>query len=115
MLWLNPAALAALAVAAAPGLIHILVERRADRFPFPTLRFLQPTRLASIRRHLLEDLPLLAIRIAVLAAAVAALAGPLLITAARGAAGDRRIVRAVVTDQPGGGAPGRDPAADLER
>lgn len=98
MLWLNPSALFALAAVAAPILIHILIQRRAERFPFPTLRFLQPTRLAAIRRHLLEDLPLLAIRISLLAAAVAALAGPLLLTGVRRQAWDRRIVRAIVTD-----------------
>ena len=81
MLWLNPVALFALAAIAAPILIHILVQRRAERFPFPTLRFLQPTRLAAIRRHLLEDWRLLAVRAALLAAAAAALAGPLLVTA----------------------------------
>ena len=101
MLWLNPSALFALAAVAAPILIHILIQRRAERFPFPTLRFLQPTRLAAIRRHLLEDLPLLTIRIALVAAAVAALAGPLLLTSARRQAWDRRVVRAVVTDTTG--------------
>jgi hypothetical protein len=98
MSWLNPAALFALAAIAAPILIHILVQRRAERFPFPTLRFLQPTRLAAIRRHLLDDPGLLAIRIGVLAAAVIALAGPLLITAARRRAWDNRLVRAIVID-----------------
>ena len=98
MLWLNPVALFALAAVAAPILIHILIQRRAERLPFPTLRFLQPTRLASIRRHLLEDLLLLAIRMAVLAVAVTALAGPLFVTAARRRDWDQRIVRAVVTD-----------------
>lgn len=101
MIFLNPAALFALAAAAAPILIHILIRRRAERFPFPTLRFLQPTRLAAIRRHLLEDVTLLAVRIALLAAAAAALAGPLLITAARRQAWDRRIVRETVTDAAG--------------
>jgi hypothetical protein len=101
MIWLNPAALFALAAVAAPILIHILIQRRAERFPFPTLRFLQPTRLASVRRHLLEDLPLLAVRVALLAAAVAALAGPLLVTAARRQAWDRRVVRAIVRDDVG--------------
>jgi hypothetical protein len=101
MLWLNPSALFALAAVAAPILIHILIQRRAERFPFPTLRFLQPTRLAAIRRHLLEDLPLLAIRIALVAAAVAALAGPLLVTGARRQAWDRRVVRAIVTGSGG--------------
>ena len=98
MSWLNPSALFALAAIAAPILIHILVQRRAERFPFPTLRFLQPTRLAAIRRHLLEDPWLLAIRIGVLAAAVIALAGPLLVTAARRRAWDNRLVRAIVID-----------------
>ena len=107
MLWLNPSALFALASVAAPILIHILIQRKAERFPFPTLRFLQPTRLAAIRRHVLEDVVLLAVRIAILAAAVAALAGPLLITAARRQAWDRRVVRAVVIDQ---GAAGADAA-----
>jgi hypothetical protein len=96
MIWLHPLALFALASAAAPILIHILVQRRAERFPFPTLRFVTPTRLAAIRRHMLEDAALLAVRIAILAAAVAAVAGPLLLTAARRSAWDRRIVRAVV-------------------
>jgi hypothetical protein len=98
MSWLNPSALFALAAIAAPILIHILVQRRAERFPFPTLRFLQPTRLAAIRRHLLEDPGLLAIRIGVLAAAVVALAGPLLVTAARSRAWDNRLAQAIVID-----------------
>ena len=89
MLWLNPLALFALAAIAAPILIHILVRRTAERFPFPTLRFLKPTRLAAIRRHLLEDWRLLAIRAALLAAAAAALAGPLIVTNGRRQAWDR--------------------------
>ena len=98
MFWLNPSALFALAAVAAPILIHLLVQRRAERFAFPTLRFLQPTRLAAIRRHVLEDLPLLAVRVALLATAVAALAGPLFVTNARRQAWDRRVVRATVVD-----------------
>ena len=114
MIWLNPLALFALATVAAPILIHILVQRRAERFPFPTLQFLQPTRLAAIRRHLLEDLALLAVRAALLAAAVAAVAGPLVVTPARRQAWDRRLVRAIVTDGPGVPRPfeGRDRGAE---
>jgi hypothetical protein len=96
MIWLTPTALFALAAVAAPILIHILVQRRAERFSFPTLRFIAPTRLAAVRRHLLEDAALLAVRMAIFAAAVAALAGPLLVTAARHRAWDQRIVRATV-------------------
>jgi hypothetical protein len=108
VLWLNPLALVALAVVAVPILIHILVQRHAERFPFPTLRFLQPTRLAAIRRHVLEDAGLLAVRAAILAAAVAALAGPLIVTSARRQAWERRTVRALVLDDRLGnaGAPG---------
>ena len=64
MIWLNPAAWIAVAIVAAPVLIHLLVHRRAERFPFPTLRFIQPTRLAAIRRHVLEDIVLLAVPVA---------------------------------------------------
>ena len=96
MIWLTPAALFAFAAVAAPILIHILVQRRAERFSFPTLRFIAPTRLAAVRRHLLEDAALLAVRMATFAAAVAALAGPLLVTAARHRVWDQRIVRATV-------------------
>ena len=74
MFWLNPSALFGLAAVAVPVLIHLLVQRRAERFAFPTLRFLQPTRLAAIRRHVLEDLPLLVVRVALLAAGAPATA-----------------------------------------
>ncbi len=98
-MWRNPLALLALGSIAAPILIHILVQRRAERFPFPTLRFIAPTRLAAIRRHLLEDAALLAVRIAILTVAIIALAGPLLVTAARRRAWDQQVVRAVVFDE----------------
>ena len=96
MIWLSPLALIGIAAVAAPILIHILVQRRAERFAFPTLRFLQPTRLAAIRRHVLEDLPLLAVRAAIVVGAAVALAGPLLVTPARRAAWNARVARAVV-------------------
>jgi hypothetical protein len=99
--WREPLVLLALGSVAAPILIHILVQRRAERFAFPTLRFIAPTRLAAIRRHLLEDAALLAVRIAILIVTIAALAGPLIVTAARRRAWDQQIVRAVVTDTAG--------------
>ena len=101
MVWLNPLVLLAVAGVAAPILVHLLVQRRAETFAFPTLRFLRPARLASVRRHLFDDLPLLAVRCAILAAAAAALAGPLVATASRRAAWDRRVTRAVVLDVEG--------------
>jgi hypothetical protein len=99
VIWLNPLAWLGLIVLVAPILIHILVHRRAERFAFPTLRFVQPTRLAAIRRHVLENLPLLIVRAGILAAAVGALAGPLLLTSARRQAWNARTVRATVEDR----------------
>jgi hypothetical protein len=98
VIWLNPAAWIAIAIVAAPVLIHLLVHRRAERFPFPTLRFILPTRLAAIRRHVFDDIALLAVRSAIIAAAVAACAGPLIVTPARRASWNARIARAIVVD-----------------
>ena len=98
MIWLNPAAWLALLALAAPIAIHILVQHRAERLPFPTLRFIRPTRLAAMRRYLLEDVRLLALRAAILATAVAALAGPLFLTPARREAWNARLARAIVVD-----------------
>jgi hypothetical protein len=111
VIWLNAPVLFALAALAAPVLIHILVQRRAEQLPFPTLRFLRPTRLAAIRRHVLVDAALLAVRAAILALAVAALAGPLLLTAVRRQTWERRVARAVVTETAADGQPGADDRA----
>ena len=96
MIWLNPAAWIGLLALAGPIVIHILVQRKAERLAFPSLRFLQQGRLASIRRHLLEDVLLLAIRAAIVAAAVAALAGPLIVTRTQRQAWNARVARAIV-------------------
>jgi hypothetical protein len=111
MVWLHPAALLALVTVAAPILIHILARRRAEVLPFPTLRFLRPTALVSLRRHLVEDPLLLLLRIAIVATAVTATAAPLIVTRARREAWNRRIVRATVTTA----APGVAGAASPDR
>jgi hypothetical protein len=98
MVWLYPAALLGLFALALPLLIHLLVHRRAERLLFPTLRFVRPTRLASIRRQLIDDVPLLLVRAAIVAAAAAAVAGPLVVTPARRATWKARVVRAIVVD-----------------
>jgi len=96
MIWGMPTAVWALLALAVPVLVHTLVRRRSRPTPFPTLRFIPHTRLASIERRALEDVVLLAIRLGVLAAAVAAVAAPLLVTRARRAAWDAVTVRAEV-------------------
>ncbi len=112
MVWLQPAAWLGLVAVGAPLLIHLLAHRRSEPLAFPTLQFLQPTRLASIRRHALDDLGLLLVRTALLAAAVGAFAGPFLTSAARRASWDRRLARAIVVDPV---EPGREMRADLAR
>ena len=108
MTWGTPAAAWALLAVAVPILIHTLVRRRAKPTPFPTLRFIPHTRLASIERRALDDIVLLTIRLCVLTAAVAAVAGPLLITRWRRAAWDAVTIRAEVVS-------GAAPRGDSDR
>jgi hypothetical protein len=98
MIWRNPVAWFGLATLLIPVLIHLLVRHRAEPRPFPSLRFVQPTRLASVRRKMISDWPLLLMRLAMLAAAVAALADPLWQSAARRAEWNARQARAIVVD-----------------
>jgi hypothetical protein len=96
--WINPAALAGLAAAAGPIVVHLLRRRRAARVPFPTIRFLTPSRAAAARFTRPSDPPLLALRVAIVAAAAVAAAQPFLITNWRRAASDRTVHRAIVID-----------------
>ncbi len=96
--WLNPAALWALPLAAAPVLIHLLRTHHATRMAFPSLRFVPPSRTAAVRMRLPSDVALMLVRVAIVALAVAALAGPIVLTAARTAAWNSRTARAVVVD-----------------
>lgn len=98
MIWRNPVAWLGLATLLIPVLIHLLVRHRAEPRPFPSLRFVRPTRLASVRRKMISDWPLLLVRMAMLAAAVAALADPFWMTAARRAEWSERQARAIVVD-----------------
>ena len=96
--WLNPAALWALPLAAAPIVIHLLRTRHATRVAFPSLRFVPPSRTAAVRMWIPSDVALMVVRVAILMLAVVAMAGPIVLTAARAAAWNGRIARAVVVD-----------------
>src|SRR3954462_5020244 len=102
MQWLNPWALAGLLAVGVPLLIHLLGRQRAQPLRFPTLRFLGASRLVPTRRKRITDLPLLIIRMLIVAAAAIALAQPWLDTAARRAARQtataRTLSRAVILD-----------------
>ena len=72
MTWGNAGALAGLLAVVLPVLIHLLGRDPAARKPFPSLRFIEPSRLLPSRRSRLHDLIVLAIRCALLIAAVVA-------------------------------------------
>src|SRR6188474_2101211 len=65
MIWLYPPAAIALLALAVPIVVHVLIRQRATRIAFPTLRFIRPHRLASVRRRALDDVALLTIRLAI--------------------------------------------------
>jgi hypothetical protein len=96
--WQNAAALWALPLAAVPFVIHLLRTHHARRVAFPSLRFVPTSRTAAVRMRLPSDVLLMLVRIAIVALAIAALAGPILLTAARMAAWNARTARAVVVD-----------------
>jgi hypothetical protein len=96
ILWTNPAAWWGLAALLVPIAIHLLVRYRSTRVPFPSLRFLRSTRLAAFHQRVIADWPLLAVRLLILAAAVAALAGPVLVTEYHRTSWNARVARAFV-------------------
>ena len=98
MIWNQPAALAGLALLALPVLVHLLVRRHAARVLFPAMRFVPSVRAAAVRLRAPSDRPLLALRLAIVAAAALAAAQPVLNTAARRRAWDARVATAVIVD-----------------
>jgi hypothetical protein len=75
--WLNAIALGGIAFVALPILIHMLGRAPAKTRRFPTLRFLEATRLLPSRRTRIQDPLLLILRVLVVALAAIALAGPI--------------------------------------
>ena len=98
MIWNQPAALAGLALLALPVLVHLLVRRHAARVLFPAMRFVPSVRAAAVRLRAPSDRPLLALRLAIVAATALAAAQPVLNTAARRRAWDARVATAVIVD-----------------
>ena len=95
MTWLAPWALLGLVAVAAPVIVHWLARHHAQRIRFPTIEFLMRSSPVSVRRHRLRDKRLLAVRIAIIAAAVLALAQPFWVRPGAPAA---RPARAIVLD-----------------
>lgn len=95
--WLLPAALWLGALAALPVAVHLLARQQMRQVRFPTLRFLDAVAAPARRRWHVRDPRLLALRVAVVLAMAAALAGPVLVTPARQASWNEALARAVVT------------------
>lgn len=100
VLWLQPLAWWGLFLLALPILIHLLARHRSRRLRFPSLKFLPVDQVAALRRRVIADWPLLAVRLVILAAAVATLAAPVFVSGARRDAWDRRVARAIVVTSP---------------
>ena len=84
MSFLHPLALAGLAAAAIPALLHLLERRVPPELPFPAVRYLADAERRSARRLRLRHLLLLVLRTALIVAIVLAAARPLLPSRAAG-------------------------------
>ena len=98
MVWLLPAALAGLLATLAPVVVHLLRRQRARTLVVPTVRFIPAVDQSVVRLRTPTDVPLLLVRVAIIACAALALARPLLLTDARAAGWAERIARVVVVD-----------------
>jgi len=94
--WQNPWAWSGLLFVALPMLVHLFSRRPARVESFPSLRFLEVSRLLPTRRTQLTDRLLLLVRIGIVALAVAALAQPL--WRADNAVTSALVTRAIVID-----------------
>jgi hypothetical protein len=96
LIFRNPLAWIGLATLLVPIAIHLLVRSPAQPIVLASLRFLPTSPMRAPRRRLLNDAALLALRMTILAIAVAALANPLVTNACRTRAWNARLARVVV-------------------
>jgi hypothetical protein len=98
MSWQQPLALLGVLTVALPVLIHLLGRGHARVKRFPTLRFLDASRLLPTKRTRVQDLVLLVVRCAILVIASIALTQPVWVTDARRTSMDRGLARAIIVD-----------------
>jgi hypothetical protein len=98
MIWRNPLLWAALPLLGIPILIHLLGLPRPRVLKFPTLRFLGDRSLTRTRRTRLSELLLLAVRLLILLAVIAALAQPIFLSDGRRDQVERALARAIIVD-----------------
>ncbi len=115
MIFLHPLALAGLAAAAIPALLHLLGRRAPPELVFPPLRYLAAAERHSARRLKLRHLLLLVLRTAVIVLIVLAAARPLVPAGARAAGSHAPTALAVILDNSPSAAAVVDGRAMLER
>jgi hypothetical protein len=96
MSWVNAWALAGVAAIALPILIHLMGRAPARVRRFPSLRFLDASRLLPSKRSKLQDPLLLLVRAAILILAALALAGPVFNQPASTSVDDGSAIVAIV-------------------
>jgi hypothetical protein len=96
--WLAPAALAGLLAVTGPIVAHLLRRQRARRFVIPSVRFIPEADRSAVRWRHPSDPLLLLLRVAIVACAAVALAGPLFLHSGRTAAWAERTARVVIVD-----------------
>jgi Aerotolerance regulator N-terminal len=96
--WLQPSALWGLTLMAIPVAIHLLRTRHARRVPFPTIRFVPPSRTAAVRLRPPSDLLLLCVRMGIVGLAAVAAAQPIWLSPSRLDGWNGRVARALVVD-----------------
>ncbi|MEP7117025.1 MAG: BatA domain-containing protein [Acidobacteriota bacterium] len=94
--WLLPGAWWLGLLVAVPIAAHLLARPRRAPLRFPSLRFLSTAAAPARRRWQVREPGLLAVRVALVLAAAAAVAAPIVVTAARQAGWDARVARATV-------------------
>lgn len=103
MTFLHPLALAGLAAAAIPALLHLLQRRTPPEVEFPALRYLTEAERRSARRLRLRHVLLLLLRTALIAALALAAARPLVPARAGGAHQSTALV-VILDNSPSAGA-----------
>lgn len=103
MTFLHPLALAGLAAAAIPALLHLLQRRTPPEVDFPALRYLTEAERRSARRLRLRHVLLLLLRTALIAVLVLAAARPL-VPARSGGAHQATALVVILDNSPSAGA-----------
>jgi hypothetical protein len=98
MTFVYPALLAGLVLVGIPVLLHLIMQQKPKRLPFPAVRFLLARQRVNQRRLRLRHLLLLALRMLLIALACLALARPKIFSERLNLSADRPVAAALLFD-----------------